>query len=148
MDIAFVAVLFVLIAGLGVGIQSPLIGMLSSRLGPLEAVFVVHVGGAILSGIPLLFLLGGKLGAWQSVPWYAFLAGGFGVLIVSSIGFAIPRVGVANATVALIVAQLLVAAIIDHFGWLGANVRQFDLVRMAGFVLLLTGAWLVIRPAA
>ncbi len=146
MNIALIATVFVFIAGIGIALQSPMIGMLSGRLGPLESVFVVHLGGAILSGIPLALMAGGKLGALGGVPWYAWFAGAFGLVTVAAIGFAVPRVGVSGATVALIVGQLLTAAVVDHFGWFGVHVRPFDPVRMAGFALLLAGAWLVIRP--
>ena len=146
MNIALITAVLVFIAGIGIGLQSPMIGILSSRLGPLESVFVVHIGGAILSGIPLVLMAGGKLGALGSAPWYAWFAGAFGLVTVAAIGFAVPRVGVSGATVALILGQLLTAAVIDHFGWFGVNVRAFDPVRAAGFGLLLAGAWLVIRP--
>jgi transporter family-2 protein len=33
--------------------------------------------------------------------------------------FAVPRVGIAAATVAVISGQLLMSLVIDHFGWLG-----------------------------
>lgn len=148
MNIALIAAILVFVADVGIGLQSPMIGILSSRLGSLESVFVVHIGGAILSGIPLMLMAGGKLGALGSTPWYAWFAGAFGVVTVAAIGFAVPRVGVAGATVALILGQLLVAAVVDHFGWFGVRVRAMDLVRVAGFVLLLAGAWLVIRPAS
>ena len=148
MNIAFIAAIIVFVAGTGVALQAPMIGVLSSRLGPLESVFVVHIGGAILSGIPLALLAGGKLGALGSMPWYTWFAGALGVITIASIGFAVPRIGVAGASVALILGQLLVAALIDHFGWFGVRVRALDLVRVAGFVLLLAGAWLVIRPAS
>jgi len=46
--------LSVLGAGIAVGLQSPMVGILSSHLGTLEAIFIVHVGGAIASVLPLL----------------------------------------------------------------------------------------------
>ena len=38
-----------------------------------------------------------------------------------------------------------VAALIDHFGVLGAATRPLDLSRMLGIALLLAGIWLTIR---
>jgi hypothetical protein len=55
----------------------------------------------------------------------------------------------ASATTILAVAgQLLVGVLIDHFGFFDTFVRPFDLLRAAGLVLVLIGAWLVIRSVA
>jgi len=67
------------------------------------------------------------------------------VTLVSAISFAIPRIGVA-ATVGLVVAtQIGLAAWLDHYGLLGLDVRLFDTWRFIGMVLLMVGAWLVLR---
>jgi transporter family-2 protein len=88
---------------------------------------------------------GGKLGEWRSVPWYALAAGVFGLVVISAISFTIPKIGVA-ATVTLIVAgQLTLAAILDHFGWLGADVRHLDVSRLIGIAVLFLGVWLIVR---
>jgi hypothetical protein len=41
--------------------------MLTQRLGIFEAIFIVHIGGALLALLPLLFLGGGHLGQWRGV---------------------------------------------------------------------------------
>jgi transporter family-2 protein len=73
------------------------------------------------------------------------VSGGFGLVIITAISFAIPRVGVA-ATVTLVVAgQLTLSTIVDHFGLLGAQVRHLDLPRVIGIVVLFVGVWLIVR---
>jgi bacterial/archaeal transporter family-2 protein len=148
MSSALSAALFVLIAGLVVAVQSPLFAVLSSRLGLLGSALVVNLGGTIVSGVLLVILGGGTFGKWASVPWYAWCSGALGVIVISSVGFAVPRIGAVGTSVGIIVGQLILAALIDHFGWFGVTVRALDWVRIAGLVLLLLGAWLVIRPAA
>jgi transporter family-2 protein len=61
------------------------------------------------------------------------------------IGYAVSRLGVSSALLAIIAAQLILAALIDHFGLFGAPVRTFDLARTGGLVLVLAGTWLVVR---
>ncbi len=89
MDSVFLIILVGLAGGIAVGLQSPLASMLSQRLGMLESIFIVHLGGAVLSLLPLLFLGGGRLGQWRSVPWYALGAGFFGLVVIAAVSFTI-----------------------------------------------------------
>jgi len=119
--------------------------MLTERVGLMESIFIVHIGGALMIGVPLVMRGGGSLGDWHRVPWYALLAGGFGLVIIAAISFTIPRIGVA-ATVTLVVAgQLVVSTALDHFALLGAHERHLDLPRAIGLVLLFAGVWLIVQ---
>ena len=94
MESVLFIILIGLIGGVAVGLQSPMASMISQRLGTLESVFIVHLGGAILSLVPLLlFYGGGKLPQWKSVPWYVLGAGVFGLAVIGAISYMIPRVG-------------------------------------------------------
>jgi transporter family-2 protein len=134
-----------LIGGIAVGIQSPLASLMSQRLGTLESVFLVHIGGAIAALVPLLVLGGGRLGEWRSLPWYALTAGLFGVIVVSAISYTIPRVGIAAAITTVVAGQLLTSSLLDHFGLLGAAARPLDLPRLAGLGVVMLGVWLTVR---
>lgn len=145
MNLVIVSVLAGLLGGIAIGLQNPLASQMGRRVGILEGAFIIHVGGALLAGIPLLLRRGGGLGAWREVPWYSLWAGGLGVVVVCAVSYTIPRIGLA-ATVALIVAaQLSLGALLDHSGVLDLSHRPLDLVRVAGMILLFSGAWLVLR---
>lgn len=131
--------------GIAIGLQAPLASMINQRLGVLESVFVVHLGGLIAVGIPLLLLGGGKLGLWQTVPWYALAAGLLGVVVVGSTVFMVPRIGVAAAIVLIISGQLMIATTIDHFGALEVDVREISWDRILGLGVVLVGVWLTLR---
>lgn len=139
-------VLFGLAGGMAVGMQSPSASIITEKTGMLESVFIVHIGGAIFALIPLLlFQGGGNLDKWQSIPWYALIAGIWGLAVIGAVSYSFPRVG-ALGTMALIVAgQLVLATALDHFGWLGASVRPIDAQRVAGIVVLFIGVWLIVR---
>ena len=138
-------VIISLLGGVAIGLQNPLASLMGQRIGILQGAFIIHLGGTIVAGGLLLAVPGGNLAAWRSVPWYALGAGVLGVTLVSAISFAIPRIGVA-ATVGLVVAtQIGLAAWLDHYGLLGLDVRLFDTWRFIGMVLLMVGAWLVLR---
>jgi bacterial/archaeal transporter family-2 protein len=75
MESILLIILIGLAGGVAVGLQSPLASMITQRLGMFESVFIVHVGGALIALIPLLFYGGGNLALWRSLPWYALSAG-------------------------------------------------------------------------
>jgi len=134
-----------LAGGIAVGLQSPLASMMSQRLGTLESIFIVHAGGALIALIPLLVYGGGKLGQWRSVPWYALLAGVFGLVVIGAISYMIPRIGVAGSIITVVAGQLLVGTILDQFGWLGAMQRPLDATRLIGLVIVMLGVWLTVK---
>lgn len=138
------AILAGLIAGVAISIQDPLNAMISLRTGVIGSVFIVHVGGTIAATL-LLALFPGNIAAWRSVPWYALGAGVIGIPIVGAIIFAIPRIGVFGTITLTIVAQLITSALLDHFGWLVPVVRPMDLTRLLGMIILLIGAYLIIK---
>jgi transporter family-2 protein len=143
------SILFVMLIGLtggiAVGLQSTMASTISQRLGLLESVLIVHIGGAIIALIPLLLYGGGKLGEWRSLPWYTLAAGIFGLIVIGAISYMIPRVGVAAAVTTIVVGQLFISTILDHFGLLGAAVKSLDTTRIIGLVVVLLGVWLTVK---
>ena len=144
MESVILIILVGLVGGIAVGLQGPLASMLSQKLGILESVFIVHLGGFLIALIPMLFI-GSKLGEWRSVPWYALGAGTFGLVVISAVSYMIPRVGVAAAITSIVAGQLLISAALDHFGWLGAAERALDAPRLLGLGVVFVGVWLTVR---
>ncbi len=140
----FLIILVGLLGGMAIGVQSPMSSIISQRLGMMESVFIIHAGGALAALIPL-FIFGSKLGEWRSVPWYTLVAGAFGLIVISAMGYMIPRIGVAGALITLLAGQLLVGSILDHFGWLGAAQRAIDLPRIIGLGVVMLGVWLTVK---
>ncbi|MGZ9165392.1 MAG: DMT family transporter [Anaerolineales bacterium] len=145
MESILLIILIGLIGGVAVGLQSPMASMISQRLGLFESVFIVHVGGAFVSLIPLLIYGGGKLGQWRSLPWYTLIAGVFGLIVIGAISYMIPRVGVAAAITTIVAGQLLVGTILDHYGLLGAMEKSMDATRAIGLAVVLVGVWLTVK---
>jgi transporter family-2 protein len=145
MEAIFVIILVGLAGGVAIGLQSPMASMMSQRLGVFESVFIVHVGGAVVSLIPLLIYSGGKLSQWRTVPWYVLAAGAFGLVVIAAVSYMIPRIGVAGATTTVVAGQLLVGSLLDHFGLLGAAERPLDPMRLLGLEVVLFGVWLAVK---
>ena len=145
MESILLILLIGLAGGVAVGLQGPMASMISQRLGIFESVFIVHVGGAVIALLPLLFTSGGKLTQWRALPWYTLVAGGFGLVVIGAISYMIPRVGVAAAIISVVAGQLLVSTVLDHFGWLGAMGRPMDPTRALGLLVVLVGVWLTVK---
>jgi len=145
MEAILLIILIGLAGGVAVGLQSPLASMISQRLGLFESVFIVHVGGALIALIPLLIFGGGKLAEWRSLPWYVLFAGVFGLIVIGSISFMIPRIGIAAAITTIVAGQLLVGTILDHYGLLGSAGRPMDVSRIVGLAVVMAGVWLTVK---
>jgi len=145
MESIFFIIVIGLIGGFAVGVQSPLASMISQRLGVFESVFIVHLGGALVALIPLLYFAGGKLAQWKTLPWYTLVAGAFGVIVIAAISYIIPRAGVAVSVTAVVAGQLLVGTILDHYGLLGAMEKPLDPTRIVGLIVVLVGVWLTTK---
>lgn len=145
MPVIVIIVLVGFLGGIAVGLQGPLSSMITERIGLMESIFIVHVGGAVVIGIPLLLRGGGRLGEWRSVPWYALGAGIYGLVILAAVSFTIPKIGAAATVTLLVAGQLILSAMLDHFGWLGADVRHLDFSRLVGMAVLFLGVWLIVR---
>ncbi|GAB4498003.1 MAG: DMT family transporter [Anaerolineales bacterium] len=144
MDTLFLIILIGLAGGMAIGVQGPLSSLVTQRLGHLESVFIIHIGGAIAALIPMAFV-GSRLGQWKSLPWYALGAGALGLIVIMAMGYMIPRIGAAGALITLMAGQILIASLLDHFGLLGMAPRAIDLQRIIGFVVVMAGVWLTVR---
>ena len=146
MTILLSVVFIGLLGGMAVGLQSPMASILSQRLGTLQSVFVVHLGGAIAVLLPMLFWGDGSFTEWRGVPWYVWGAGALGIMVIAGVSFAIPRVGAAASTMLIVAGQLVIGAVLDHYGWLGVERRPFRPEKLLGFLVIAAGLWLVLRP--
>jgi transporter family-2 protein len=133
------------IGGVAVGLQAQFMGLMDKAMGTLESVFVTYAGGGTLIAIVMLVHGGKNLTAWRAVPWYALTAGGMGLIIVGTIAYTVPRLGLVVALTILVASQFLMGAALDHFGLMGAPLRPLDLSRLLGVAVVFVGIWLIMR---
>ncbi len=138
-------ILLAIVAGIAVALQGQFMGVMDRVLGTRESIFVTYAGGGLIITLLMLAFRGSHLKNWQAVPWYAFGTGILGLIIVGSIGYVVPRLGVAKGFTLIVASQFVIAALIDHFGFFGAGVRPLDLTRLLGLSLILLGVWIVVR---
>jgi transporter family-2 protein len=131
--------------GVAVALQAHFMGLMDGDLGTLESVFITYFSGGILIGVVLLIQRGGNLSAWQQTPWYALSSGALGLIIVGILAYCSPRLGLVVMFTVLISAQFCVAALLDHFGWMGAPLRPLNLPRLVGMLTVMAGIWLTLK---
>ena len=141
----WLVILIGLIGGIAVGVQSPIAGAMGQRVGGVASSFIIHVSGAIFSGLFLLLRGGEKIKDWTTLPWYMLIAGIFGLTLYLTINVTLPRLGSTMMVARIIVGQLVAGVVFDHFGLLGVVTRHIDLPRALGVVVLVLGAYLVAR---
>ncbi|MGI5921806.1 MAG: DMT family transporter [Syntrophomonadaceae bacterium] len=129
------------------GATMALQGTLNSVLGKLmpiwNSILVVHVVG-MLTAVAIVVVTGGfNMSGWSSlgkIPWYAYLGGVLNVVIIYAVSTTMPKIGVGNATTAIIVAQVLTAVLIDCLGAFGMKKYHFQYIDLVGIALLAIGA--------
>ncbi|HUZ14657.1 MAG TPA: DMT family transporter [Gaiellaceae bacterium] len=134
-------------AGLAGSIQVALMSRLGERIGVLEALgFSATLTAALAVVILLLFRhsLGG-FGRAVHQPWWMLLGGVMGLLIVFTVTFAGPRIGVAATVGILIAGQLAMGAAIDRWGLFGTDRIALHWPRLVGLALLAGGAALSLK---
>jgi transporter family-2 protein len=147
MSVRLLALLIAALSGMTMAVQGTLNTVLSKVIGLLEATFMVHLVGLVFVSL-LLFVFGlgeGKLGFFSQAPLYSYLGGILGVVIIYGVVRSIPKIGVAPATTAIILGQVLTAGIIDHLGLFGMERLPFNWCRVGGTLLMAGGAWLILK---
>lgn len=138
-----------LIAGLAIGVQSVFINILGQTLGTARSGLGLHIGGTLIGVILVgfIFLSNPNLKSVEITPQimlYCLLGGGFGMVIVMSASFALPRVGLVAGQAAIIVAQLAVALTVDTFALAGGDPLPLDKQRLIGLLVVAVGAYLLL----
>lgn len=78
-------------------------------------------------------------------PWWLYLGGVYGMVIIAGAAFAFPRLGAGPTTALVLTAQLTTALLLDHLGVPGERLPVTG-PRLLGALLLLAGALLVLWP--
>lgn len=129
------------------GATMALQGTLNSVLGKLvpiwDSILIIHLIGAVAAFAIVIFTGGinvNSLGSLAKVPWYAYMGGVLNVVIIYAVVRTMPKIGVGNATTAIIVAQVSTAVLIDCLGAFGMKKYEFQYLDLLGIALLAVGA--------
>lgn len=108
-----------IIAGSVLSFESAIYGKLGENIGQLETSFYNFLMGTLILGILVLFFGKGKLSYVSKAPKWSLLGGILGVIYLTVIVLSVPFVGVGITMTAVIIGQLIMSMVVEHFGWLG-----------------------------
>ncbi|GAB2534615.1 DMT family transporter [Rufibacter soli] len=139
--------LLALLAGVAVAIQAGVNSELKLAVGNpiITALFSFCIGTLILGTVVLVSYRQEfpSLQQMQGISAWKWTGGLLGVLYVTAVILAAPRIGAANTLGIIVAGQLLMAIVLDHFGWLGFPVQPINWSKVLGVVLLLAGVFLL-----
>jgi len=140
------ALVFVLLAGVGLAVQAPTNAALAKTSGSvLLAALVSFIVGSIVLALAWAAIDRTSPTALRGAPVWAWAGGFYGACFVAAMAYAAPRLGLATTLTIAIATQLATALVLDHFGLLGLKVAPISLWKVAGVVLVLAGVVLVRR---
>jgi bacterial/archaeal transporter family-2 protein len=139
--------LLAVLATVGVGaliaLQPPINSELGKRTSVVAAAFIATAIAALALGAVVVL---GEAGQVRKVPHIppGYLTGGLmGAVLVTVSLVTVRTLGAGGVVAATVSGQLVVSAILDHFGFLGLDRIGLTPARLLGFALLLGGTALV-----
>ena len=131
--------------GAAFAIYFPMLGQAGRITGSPALVSVLFfVCGAIVAAIVFLATSRPSVVAkLADVPPWLLLSGVMSGIAVFATASIIPRVGPGVFFVLLVAGQVIVGAILSHYGALGSTVDPITLRKLAGMLLVVGGAYLV-----
>ncbi|WP_350344828.1 DMT family transporter [Proteinivorax tanatarense] len=134
------------ISGAAMTFQGTVNSALGKKIGVIEMSLVVHAIGLAASIIAVIFFgTMPKFTLAKTHPHYFFLGGILGVVIIVAVAFTIARTGAALGISVILIAQLVTAVILDHFGIFTLERIPIGATRVIGTILMIVGARLLVK---
>ena len=139
----FVYLIIALAAGVALATQSAINTQLAKAMSG-EAVIATFISFAV-GTIVLFFIawvktdLWGNLSAIPSQPWWKLIGGILGAIVVFTTVLLAPKLGITAMLFFIIVGQLITATTIDHFGLIGMPIREVNITKFIGLIIVAFG---------
>ncbi|AYG07515.1 DMT family transporter [Pseudomonas fluorescens] len=138
----------VVAAGAVLSVQAAINGRLGQTVGVLRSSLVTFSVGTLVTGLLILFFEPAQAVSLLEVPKWQLTGALFGVVYMMVMVGAVPIVGTAVATVAVIVGQLAMGMLIDNFGWLGNTAIELSGSRVLAMLCLALALVFMYRSSA
>lgn len=138
--------LLALFAGVAVTFQGPINTNLAQSLKSNNmATFMAFFVGTIILAIYILIIREPipTLTMFRQAPWWSYLGAVTGIIYVFSVIIVFDKLGASSSMVLLILAQIVTALLLDHFGILGVPKKPINIYKIVGLVLMVSGVYLI-----
>ena len=133
------------------GCLSAVVGAILASLGQVigSAIQATTVLFAIATVVMIVFccingsIIKMKKAFTTNAPWWIWMGGILGAIIVYGNAWLIPLIGVSVFMMALLIGQLLLSLLMERNGWLGAPKKHISWVQLAGILIMLAGVFLI-----
>ena len=136
----FVYLIIALAAGVALATQSAINTQLAKAMSG-EAVIATFISFAV--GTLVLFFIAwvktdlwGNLSAIPSQPWWKLIGGVLGAVVVFTTVLLAPKLGITAMLFFIIIGQLITATTIDHFGLIGMPIREVNITKFIGLIIV------------
>ncbi len=144
----WVPLLLALLAGALMPTQAAINNKLTQFVeNPVLASFISFIVGSVALLICLFFSKNSftLLNQAKDAPLISWTGGVCGAIFVTAVIFAVPRLGIAMTFSLVILGQMLITLPLDHYGFLGTQIREVNLPRVLGVVLVIVGVIIIRR---
>lgn len=139
-----ISILVSVVAGLMLSVIVRVNATLGTRIGEVEATFVVHLIGTVFALLVVVPWLGGPF--WTTLsrrPWIEYSGGVLSVVMVLIANLTVPHLGTALAVSLFVAGDLFFSTVSDHVGWMNLVHIQISPRRVLGLLLAFTGVLLI-----
>jgi transporter family-2 protein len=143
MFMQLVIYLLVLIAGMGLSVEAGLLGPLGANIGHFAATLSIFMIGSILLTLIMVFFTRPQLTLLFSQPKWLLTGGVLGPVYVVVLTIATPIVGLGITMTSVLLGQIAMSLVIDHFALLGTKKMAVDHYRILALIMIVIALWLL-----
>lgn len=131
-------VILAILAGAVVSAQSSINGLMYPYVGPMGVVFLGNIIGIVFL-ILYSLIKERKMISLKGLPFYLYGGGILAVFVLGFSGYCVTVLGSAVTVCLSVAGQIIMSALVDHFGLFGTRRIPFVRKRIPGFLLILAG---------
>ncbi|MCJ8013741.1 DMT family transporter [Paenibacillus sp. KQZ6P-2] len=132
-------IIFAFLGGAFITLQGVANARISQGIGTWQAAAVTQFTGFIAALLVLLIMRDFKWHGFKQVKPLYLSAGAYAAVVIFSNVTAIQHIGVTLTVALVIIAQLALTFLIDHFGWFGMEKKKMRLPQFIGLSLMIAG---------
>ncbi|GIP26808.1 membrane protein [Paenibacillus sp. J23TS9] len=132
-------ILFAFLGGAFITLQGVANARISQGIGTWQAAALTQFTGFIAALIVMLIMRDFKRQGFKKVKPLYLSAGAYAAVIIFSNVTAIQHIGVTLTVALVIIAQLALTFLMDHYGWFGLQKKRMGLPQFFGIAMMIAG---------